>query len=363
MESITLPNSVTVTREAFGLCAVLSEIRISDDHPNLQLIDHALFSKDGKTLLTYPSELPGEEYDVPDGTETIGEAAFCDCPFLRRIQLPDSLKAIGDDAFTLCSSLTELSIPPSVEEIGAMAFGNSGLTKLDLSRNNLNIINDKLTYGCWQLSEIQLPDTVESIGDEVFAFTALSSVTLPACVKHVGVNPFRGCSQLKDISFSGPNDRYAVQHPFLVDTEAGTAISCTERVSGQLIIPSSVWVIGDYCCFEQTEITELTIPATVKRIGKGAFCNCIRLKTISIDAESLEIMEDAFEGCNQLSSLTITGNVTNISAGAFNKNDFLYYVRTDCEAVRQYFSELNVRVAGMDEIVLLPGIPVDSDEP
>ena len=148
----------------------------------------------------------------------------------------------------------------------------------------------------------------------------------------------------------------------MVDTEVGTAISCAERVSGQLTIPSSVRVIGDYCCFEQTEVTELTIPATVKRIGKGAFCNCIRLKTISIDAESLEIMEDAFEGCNQLSSLTITGNVTNISAGAFSKNDYLYYVRTDCEAVRQYFSELNVRVADMDEIVLLPGIPVDSDE-
>ena len=366
IESITLPNSVTVTTgEAFGLCAVLSEIRVSDDHPNLQSIDHVLFSKDGKTLITYPSELPGEEYNVPAGTEAIDESAFCDCPFLRKIDLPDGLKSIGDNAFALCSRLTELNIPVSVVSIGDMAFGNSGLIKLDLSQNSsLNIINDKLTYGCWQLSEIRLPATVESIGDEAFGFTALSSVMLPSGIQYVGLNPFRGCNQLKSVSFSGSNDRYAIQYPFLVDTEAGKAISCIECICGKLTIPSSIVNIGDYCCFEQYEMTGLTIPATVKRIGKSAFSNCIHLKTINIEAESLEILEDAFDGCDKLSSLTISGKMIHLGAGAFRKSDYLYYVRSDCEAVREYFSELNVQVFGTDEIVLLsPSIFIDSDKP
>ena len=135
-----------------------------------------------------------------------------------------------------------------------------------------------------------------------------------------------------------------------------------QRISRNTI-SSSIEAIGDHCCFEQTEITELTIPTTVKMIGKGTFGNCIYLNTINIDSVSFAIREDAFEGCNQLSSLTKTGYVTEISAGAFSKTVFLYFVRTDCEAVRQYFSELNVQVAGIDEIVLLPRIPVDSDEP
>ncbi len=57
IEAITIPDSVTVSEGALGLCFALSEITVSENHPELRLIDGVLFSKDRKTIICYPSEL------------------------------------------------------------------------------------------------------------------------------------------------------------------------------------------------------------------------------------------------------------------------------------------------------------------
>ena len=353
VERVTIPDSVSVSGTALGSCAVLKEIRISEDHPGLKLTDHVLFSGDGKTLIAYPSEMPGEEYTVPAGTEAIGEDAFCDCPFLRRVVLPDGLRSIGPGAFALCGKLNEISIPASVDTIGRMAFGNSGLMKLDLSRNTgLTEIADLFAYGCCQLSELVLPESVVSIGDEAFLAAELSSVVLPAGVERIGVNPFRDCFRLREIAFSGPNQRYAAEYPFLVDVWESKAVSCVAYGPESLTFPDSVSFIGDYCCSGLSEIRELVIPAGIRRIGARAFTGCHELRTVLIkETEALEIMKEAFEGCTGLSAVTVLGSVARIEENAFAGIRHLRYVHTNCETVREYFSELGVPVIPADEPV------------
>ena len=89
--------------------------------------DGVLFSADGKALLDYPNGRKAEHYDIPAGTEVIGERAFdddqTDLP-LKTVSLPIGLKRIEAFAFCGCGRLMSLTVPLTVTELDPTAFEN-----------------------------------------------------------------------------------------------------------------------------------------------------------------------------------------------------------------------------------------------
>ena len=121
--SVTIPDSVTSMGDSpFTSCGSLEEIRISEDHPYLDLSDGILFSKPDHRLICFTKVFAGGAYTVPDGTVEIGERAFWDCGTMVSITLPDSVTTIGEEAFGYCTGLTSAGIPGSVTAIGENAF-------------------------------------------------------------------------------------------------------------------------------------------------------------------------------------------------------------------------------------------------
>ena len=72
-----------------------------------------LLSADGTQVIAYWGE--NSEVTIPEGVQSIGDYAFCDCSSLTSLTLPSSLQSIGDSAFCDCSSLTSLYIPTGTE--------------------------------------------------------------------------------------------------------------------------------------------------------------------------------------------------------------------------------------------------------
>ena len=66
-------------------------------------------------LLAYPAEKTGSVYRVPDGIEQIGDRAFDDAKYLKKIILPDSVTEIGYYAFCDIKHKIEIVIPASVK--------------------------------------------------------------------------------------------------------------------------------------------------------------------------------------------------------------------------------------------------------
>ena len=79
------------------------------------------YSKDWKRLLKAPTGLKGR-YFIKEGVKVIGEEAFINCIFIKKIVIPNSVKRIGNGAFCGCKTLTNIDIPQSVTTIKKGAF-------------------------------------------------------------------------------------------------------------------------------------------------------------------------------------------------------------------------------------------------
>ena len=126
ISTLRIPASLTSldVNAAFTYTPV-SRFEVAEGNPAYSGRDGVLFSRDGKTLVAYPSGRPDTHYDVPAGTEVIGENAFRDdrgaLPLVT-MSLPIGLREIGSYAFAECGNLVSLAVPPTVKSVAENAF-------------------------------------------------------------------------------------------------------------------------------------------------------------------------------------------------------------------------------------------------
>ena len=172
-------------------------------------------------------------YTIKAGTKWIGDFAFSSCHALTSITIPNSVTSIGEGAFAWCSALTSITIPNSVTSIGEGAFAC-----------------------CYSLTSITIPNSVTSIGKAAF-------LLIPNIV-------YKG----KDKGAPwGARSVNGYEEGFLVyaDEKKTTLLACSAAATGEITIPNSVKRIGREAFIHCSSLTSLTIPNSVKRIGKDAF--------------------------------------------------------------------------------------------
>jgi hypothetical protein len=92
---------------------------------------------------------------------------------------------------------------------------------------------------------------------------------------------------------------------------------------GEVIIPSTldglpVTTIGDFA-FSERDLTSVTIPNSVTRIGNSAFTVCTNLASINIGNNVTNIGAKAFASCPSLTGVTIPNSVIAIGDFAFSR--------------------------------------------
>lgn len=131
-----------------------------------------------------------------------------------------------------------------------------------------------------------------------------------------------------------PESDFLSLHPNTLDRYTGT--------EKELIIPEGIQVIGenafllkpiismvvsegvrtlsDSAFYSCSCLTEITLPDTLKVIGKRTFQNCIKLTQIVIPESVTTIGENAFAGCSALQDVYLPGIKIQIGSNAFPKN-------------------------------------------
>lgn len=254
------------------------------------------------------------------------------------IVIPNTVTKIGDEAFKGNKKVTSVTIPGSVVDIGNNAF--EGCEKLEkVAFTNPDGANNNLLIRLSAFKDC----------------TKLTDVEIPARVKQIVGNIFKGCTSLMEIKVNANNPYYFAQDgvlfgPALVEYSpkyddnyvllaypAGCqgAYSIPSTVHGKTIdqvwtsgfegavgltditIPASIGRLGT-AAFESTGLTHVTIPDTVQQVDPAVFQNCTSLVSVKLPNGITEIDQYLFANCISLQHVDMPDTITKINIYAFH---------------------------------------------
>lgn len=294
---------------------------------------------------------------LPESIKEIATGAFLDTP-LTSIKLPEGLQRIGSGAFSY-TKITQIKLPKHVVTDGRAFWGCENLKVIDFG--NINTIKRSDFEGCTSLKEVEFPAEVKFIEENAFkGCTNLAHVTFAGQPSNVSPTAFEGTlyeknliaqrerekqerlerqreearqaeqaarleqnrkrfeNQLNDANVNGIIYRTNRENP---NTVWVYHINWDEALKtnslSNFVIPSHITVydkqypvtaIGGNC-FEESNISGVTIPNTVQFLGPYAFRRCQRLTSINIPSSVKDIYDMCFSGCRNLTSINIPSSV------------------------------------------------------
>ncbi len=202
------------------------------------------------------------------------------------------------------------------DTLGDYMFYGCGLTSVKIPNSVTRIGENAFCY-CQSLTSVTIPNSVKSIGHKVFdGCSSLTSITIPNSVKSIGEGAFSLCQSLTSIAVEEGNTYYHMDSNCLIETASNKLIRGCNLTS--VTIPNYVTRIGYGAFSDCSSLTSVTIPNYVTSIGSQAFWYCSSLTSVTIPNSVTSIGSQAFSYCSSLTSVTIGNSVASIGYGAFS---------------------------------------------
>ena len=348
MTDLTLPAGVSgLGANPFSGCACVT---VSPDHPYLEMIDGVLFTKEDRTLVSYPLGNQAVLYTIPEGTRRIGACAFLSNRALVALSIPEGVTEIGDLAFESSRYLASLTIPGSVTRIGDYAFHQcDGLSNLTIqgspvignwafrgckSLANVTLggvteIGEYAFYECRNLSILELPDSLAKIGKGALAKCPFQRVVIPDSVTEIGASAFACCVYLEDLTignrvvrigehaFSGCMSLREAVIPDSVTTLGDSVFSAVGN-DGYMSMSSADALNTSVTVIRRSVLTRAVIGSGVTEIPDGAFEFCDHLESVTLGERVNSIGDYAFFQCYSLRDMNLPASVTRVGKSAFS---------------------------------------------
>lgn len=296
--SVTIPQAVTkLMDDCFAGMTLLETVRYDNYYKYLEIGDRAF---QGCTALTRVED------DDRYGMGNVGQSAFEGCSALVTLKLGNGCKTIGANAFRGCSSLASLFLGSSVSTIDSSAFDGCspafycdagtttastlaamGKSGAPISAPGLTITNYSnkgwtVTKFDGSVKDVVIPEGVETIQSNVFRAKSITSVQFPQSLKTIESNAFYDCVGLT-----------AIQLPPLLETIGSNAFG--------------------YC----SNVPSVEIPASVKTIDSSAFYRCLSLSAITLHEGLEKIGSNAFQN-TAITSIQLPSTLKVLEGGVFN---------------------------------------------
>ena len=344
LTKITLPASLkespsTAEFNGYTSAQNLKEIAVAAGNTAFKSVDGVLLSADGKKLIAYPNGKAGSPstnpayqgvtgqpnasvYKIPDGVESIEQAAFAQVNGLTAIEL-NGVKKLAKGAFDKAVKLRNVLLGPSVDTIEDGAFGgNNDLAAFDVDPANPNYTADNgviytknkeelVLFPAGKAGEYTTLPTTKKIRNRAFYYAQkVTKVTFNSNLEIIDNDAFQATTNLENITFEAPAKIKTI------GTFAFQGSGLTE-----LNIPASLEVVS-WSAFGSTKLKKVTVAdgSQLQSINKAAFNGCKDLAEFTFEGSSTlnRIQEDAFSGDDKLKSFVIPEKVTVLERGAFN---------------------------------------------
>ena len=184
--------------------------------------------------------------------------------------------------------IQSVTMPNTINKIYKYAFSYCNNLKTVYWSSNLILI-DEHAFEYTSLNEIQLPSSVETINNFVFSHSSSTeNIVLPSQLKTLGEGVFFGLTKLKSFSISSQNKNFVFNNGVLFDLNITRLITYpSQRNGNQFSIPQTVNSIDSTAFGYASQLTQVTIPESVKKINGNPFAGCASLSTIKIEGESI----------------------------------------------------------------------------
>ncbi|EFC74047.1 leucine-rich repeat domain-containing protein [Prevotella melaninogenica] len=344
LTKITLPASLkespsTAEFNGYTSAQNLKEIAVAAGNTAFKSVDGVLLSADGKKLIAYPNGKAGSPstnpayqgvtgqpnasvYKIPDGVESIEQAAFAQVNGLTAIEL-NGVKKLAKGAFDKAVKLRNVLLGPSVDTIEDGAFGgNNDLAAFDVDPANPNyaaadgVIYTKnkeelVLFPAGKAGEYTTLPTTKKIRKRAFYYAQkVTKVNFNSNLEEIDNDAFQATTKLENITFEAPAKIKTI------GTFAFQGSGLTE-----LNIPASLQVVS-WSAFGSTKLKKVTVAdgSQLQSINTGAFNGCKDLEEFTFEGSSTlnKIQADAFSGDDKLKSFVIPEKVTVLERGAFN---------------------------------------------
>ena len=230
----------------------------------------------------------------------------------------DLTEAIMTQAKITPASVTSIKVhgPLTNDDIiNALNTNMRSCYAIDLSDAEIEALPDEAFNGKIGLLEITLPAGLKAIGNNAFrgCFALRNEVTIPAGVETIGNYAFLGCRNAKfnpalpetltaigDYAFQNCANLYAVTLPASLQTIGDHAFEASNVQ--EAVLPAGLKTIGAYAFRKCSNITRVTLPDGLTTLGEGAFQQCEALVTADLmnPMDITSIPRYAFDGCSGL---------------------------------------------------------------
>ncbi len=305
-----------------------------------------------------------ESIVLAEGITTINNSAFANCQSLQKVVIPSTVTSIGTGIFQGCENLVQKSfggndtlevkdgivlsedkttallyvgdapegtvtVPETVTTIEKFAFSYANINKLVVPATVNKIVENAFSNSLIREADISM-GTQKYLPQNAFEnSTLLKTVTLAAGITTIQVSAFKGCTSLSTVNIGA--DKVKLKNsafyycssletfPFEKIEELGDSVFAYAGIKEYTFAQDATEVAAKQ--FENwNNLTTVTLPASIQKIGESAFDGCKALATINIDdgSELAEIGARAFaETAIGALDLTTCNNLTVIGANAF----------------------------------------------
>ncbi len=338
LEEVVLPNNITVIPDyAFENCSSLTNINIPT---SLVQIRANAFSQTALKEFIAPESLKEiwlyafkdtkelRNVELKNVTE-IGDMVFENCEKLEFIVIPETLEEIGTGVFGGCSSLQDIDLPNKPLALDYNTFYGSAyyedksnwengvlyvdnyllainsdflnLSEYEVKEGTIAIAINAFLNNAKNLTKITLPEGLKLIGDKAFSsLYKLESVNIPSSVDTIGYNAFASTGISNNSTNWSDNGLYI--DGWLVNVQ-NTKISEFEVKEGTIGVSNGSDV--SFIPSRARKITKLTLPASLRYIGKNSFKQLTSIKEISLGGSLEFIKEGAFAVCSSLEKVNL----------------------------------------------------------
>lgn len=327
-------------------CPSLECITVDEENSAFMSYEGALYSKDGKRLILYPSAKT--ELKLANGLETIGDSAF-QYSRLNKIAFPEGVKFVLGDVFDECGNLDVLEFPKSLETIRSGAIKRTTAERLkriifhgnapkDISfmkqyklRNDLVVEVEHGTKG-WDgnASSTRLPEKwpmasgsqaheIRYIGETAEQAAARRNRDNEIHIAHVNGFSWTYRLQGDNAILVGKNQNGCCVYP-----APSGVLNVPRELDGHKVVE-----VGGGTFNKCKGLTEVRLPDGITRIGLWAFNECEGMKSLFISRDVNEIDRFAIRFCTSLQEISVDPNnetFKSVNGALYNRNgDLLTY--------------------------------------